>query len=488
MYQQKIVTRPEKGKPSERAGRRVAGLNPWNKDMAAGQPGEYSTSLDCISLRKTAQQYRRYTVKRIIVSISVMNQPLIRSCMVMLLALFVALTLSHQTADAAQANLSWQAPTTYMDGTPLTGPSSYKVYLGSASGNYSQTIDVASTTSYTLSNLNDSSTYFLATSAYDATGNTSGLSAEVTFTTPAPPSSLPLYTLTASTGSGGSISPSGSVIVSQGINQTFTITPNSGYKIASVTVDNRSVATASTFTFSNVTANHTISATFTANVASYSISATAGTGGSISPAGTTAVTSGGSKAFSITPAAGYKTAAVTVDGVSVGAVTSYTFSNVTANHTISATFSAISYANIPRTGWKLKYVDSQETVGQNGAATNAFDGQNGTMWHTQWKNSTPACPHEIQINLGKSYTINSLSYLPRQDGGINGTIAKYEFYVSSDGVNWGTAVATGTFAKNTLLKKVSFAAKNGQYIRLRALSEVNGKAWTSAAEINVTGY
>jgi endo-alpha-N-acetylgalactosaminidase len=185
-------------------------------------------------------------------------------------------------------------------------------------------------------------------------------------------------------------------------------------------------------------------------------------------------------------------AGVSVDGASVGAVSSYTFSNVAANHTIAATFSANAGggtvgATIPQTGWTLKYADSQELTAQNGSATNAFDGSTGTMWHTQYSSSTPACPHEIQINLGKAYNLNGFSYLPRQDGGVNGTIAKYEFYVSSDGVNWGTAVATGTFANNTTLKQVSFASKTGQYIRLRALSEVNGGAWTSAAEINVNG-
>jgi hypothetical protein len=52
------------------------------------------------------------------------------------------------------------------------------------------------------------------------------------------------------------------------------------------------------------------------------------------------VASGASRAFTITPATGYRVASVLVDGASVGAVTSYTFSNVRANHTISASFTA----------------------------------------------------------------------------------------------------------------------------------------------------
>jgi hypothetical protein len=52
------------------------------------------------------------------------------------------------------------------------------------------------------------------------------------------------------------------------------------------------------------------------------------------------VNSGGSQILAITPASGYSISSVVVDGASVGAVSSYTFSNVTANHTISATFAA----------------------------------------------------------------------------------------------------------------------------------------------------
>ena len=71
---------------------------------------------------------------------------------------------------------------------------------------------------------------------------------------------------------------------------------------------------------------------------------------------------------------------------------------------------------IPHTTWTLQYVDSQELVGENGAATNSFDGSTSTFWHTQWLTSNPPPPHEIQINLGGSYTLSGFRYLPRQDG------------------------------------------------------------------------
>ena len=68
----------------------------------------------------------------------------------------------------------------------------------------------------------------------------------------------------------------------------------------------------------------------------------AGTGGSISPAGATTVAYGGSQIFTIAPASGYTIADVLVDGVSVGAVSSYTFTNVRTDHTIAATFAPAS--------------------------------------------------------------------------------------------------------------------------------------------------
>ena len=72
------------------------------------------------------------------------------------------------------------------------------------------------------------------------------------------------YTLTASAGSGGSISPTGGINVNHGASQTFTITPSTGYTIASVLVDGVSQGTPNSYTFSNVTAAHTIQATFAA--------------------------------------------------------------------------------------------------------------------------------------------------------------------------------------------------------------------------------
>lgn len=70
------------------------------------------------------------------------------------------------------------------------------------------------------------------------------------------------YTITASAGEGGEISPSGSVRVTRGSDRTFTITPDEGYQISDVLVDDESVGAVDSYTFENVRSRHTIEAVF----------------------------------------------------------------------------------------------------------------------------------------------------------------------------------------------------------------------------------
>ncbi len=134
---------------------------------------------------------------------------------------------------------------------------------------------------------------------------------------------------------------------------------------------------------------------------------------------------------------------------------------------------------------KLVKVDSEETDGEDGKGVNAVDGDRETFWHTQWQDANPACPHEIIIELTPVATIKGFTYLPRQDEGVNGTIKGYEFYVSKDGQDFGQPVAKGEFENNKDLKTVTFAPQTCRFIKLKALSEINDEAWTSAAEIGV---
>src|SRR5208283_2680155 len=107
------------------------------------------------------------------------------------------------------------------------------------------------------------------------------------------------FTITATAGLNGSISPNGTVNVNYGVNQIFTITSNTSYHIDSVFIDNNYVGNSSLDTVKNVTASHTISVTFAIN--QYTITSSAGSNGTISPLGNVGVNYGGTQAFTITP-------------------------------------------------------------------------------------------------------------------------------------------------------------------------------------------
>jgi len=69
---------------------------------------------------------------------------------------------------------------------------------------------------------------------------------------------------------------------------------------------------------------------------------------------------------------------------------------------------------------------------------------------------------------------------------LNGTVGQYEFYVSTDGTNWGSPVATGTFPNTHDLKEVRFAQTSAKFIRFRSLADANpNSSVMSVAELNV---
>jgi hypothetical protein len=154
---------------------------------------------------------------------------------------------------------------------------------------------------------------------------------------------------------------------------------------------------------------------------------------------------------------------------------------------VTGTVLADDYMKLTKTDWRLVSVDSEELVGEDGAADNAFDDNPETIWHTQWSDDSPAHPHELVIDLGATYSLAGFSMLPRQDGSANGRIIDYEFYIGIYPDQWSTPVAEGSFADNANEKSVTFPFTAGRYIRLVALSGSNGAPWTSVAEIGLTG-
>jgi hypothetical protein len=167
------------------------------------------------------------------------------------------------------------------------------------------------------------------------------------------------YTISATAGDGGTISPSGSVLVLEGADKTFTITPNGCHRISDVLVNGGSVGAVPGYTFFNVTTNQTISALF--EESSLSVTASAGPGGSINPSGVQTVVCGGAINFTINPETGYLIDDIVVDSVSQGVQTNWSFLNVTMNHTISASFIPVTY-NITATAGTNGNISPSGTV------------------------------------------------------------------------------------------------------------------------------
>ncbi len=193
----------------------------------------------------------------------------------------------------------------------------------------SQAFDITSDTGYHVADVLVDGASVGAVTSYEFPNVTAVHTISATF-------AIDTFTISASAGANGTISPSGGVAVNFGSDQTFSVVPNTGYHIADVLVDGASVGSVTSYEFTNVTANHSISATFAINV--YTITASAGANGAISPTGHVWLTYGSDQAFSIVPDTGCYIADVLVDGASVGIVSSYQFTAVAADHTISAAF------------------------------------------------------------------------------------------------------------------------------------------------------
>ena len=146
-----------------------------------------------------------------------------------------------------------------------------------------------------------------------------------------------------------------------------------------------------------------------------------------------------------------------------------------------------SFAGLAPVGWKVTSVDSQEADQTNRAAANAIDGNPSTFWQTRL-NADLALPHYLTVDMGTSRRIAGLTYLPRQDGSLDGTVEIYRFETSPNGRNWTTNVDAGRFGNirnNPALQEVPFAPVTARFFRFTALQGINTNGWTSAAEISV---
>lgn len=235
---------------------------------------------------------------------------------------------TYSVPQTTQVSLAWDANDPAPDGYNVYQRTEGQAY------DYSQPVISSSETNATLYNLAYDTTYYFVVRAYVGTDE-SGDSNEVAYRS----DSTATYTITASAGANGTLSPSGSVGVPASADQTFTITSDAHHYVSDVVIDGVSVGAVSSYTFNAVNADHTISAVFSPEV--YTIYATAEANGSISPSAGSFVTYGDDCTYTITADTGYDIVDVVVDGVSMGPIFSYTFAAVSTNHTITSSFSPI---------------------------------------------------------------------------------------------------------------------------------------------------
>ena len=269
-------------------------------------------------------------------------------------------------------------------------------------------------------------------------------------------------TIKAYASEGGTISPEGEITVYENSYQKFTITPELGYRISDVLVDGSSVGAVDSYTFSNVTDNHTISVVFIA-VPILTITSSAGNGGIISPSGTVMVSEGASQKFTITPSSGYVIHSVTIDGNSVGIVSSYTLTNIIENHTISVTFESYPYqincggdASSPYTADQYysggsSYIDANtiDTTGVTDPAPQAV------YQSERWGESTYTLPNLIsgasyKVRLHFSENLWPITGIRRFDVTINGTtvLSNYDI-LAETGALYKAVVKEFTTTANT---------------------------------------
>ena len=156
------------------------------------------------------------------------------------------------------------------------------------------------------------------------------------------------FTITSSAGTGGSISPLGNSTVNYGAKPRYTITPNTGYLIDSLFVNNVKVDSTTSYTFDSVKSNQSISVKF--KVQTFTVASSAGTGGSISPQGTSTLNYGTKQRYTIATNTGYVIDTVFVNNVKVDSTTSYTFDSVKSNQSISVKFKVQTFNIISSAG------------------------------------------------------------------------------------------------------------------------------------------
>ena len=139
--------------------------------------------------------------------------------------------------------------------------------------------------------------------------------------------------------------------------------------------------------------------------------------------------------------------------------------------------------HVDKRDWSIVSFDSQQ--GGKEVATNAIDDDESTIWHTQYNPTTPDCPHELVIDMGHTYRINTFSYKGRTDGS-NGRVINFEVYFSNNPKIWGEPAASGSFRDISDVQTIAVTGKvEARFMRFVAKSVVGNNKYASAAELYI---
>lgn len=257
---------------------------------------------------------------------------------------------------------------------------------------------------------------------------------------------------------GGSVSFQGSATISDGSALTYSWSFGDGTSAAVQGPVSHAYAAAGTYTATFTATSiqgKTASATriITVDPASYTLTASAGTGGSVSPAGAVSVASGGGQTFTITPSAGYVISSVTVDGVNQGALGTYAFSNVTANHTLAAAFAASAGSSLKEafdTGTKGAYA-----TGTVALATGTWTLNDALLGNTTSDRKVGAQSVRIRnsgkLTMGFSFATGARTVTVKHAKyGSDGSSTWGLWYSTNGGTTWIRTGGTVTTASTTL--------------------------------------
>ncbi|MEM9339497.1 MAG: discoidin domain-containing protein [Bacteroidota bacterium] len=133
-------------------------------------------------------------------------------------------------------------------------------------------------------------------------------------------------------------------------------------------------------------------------------------------------------------------------------------------------------------------VDSKN---ENHDADRLIDGNLNTFWYCDDAHLATTFPYEVEIDLGAEYWVTEFRYLARQDFPTmyDGAIKDFKLYLSEDGDDWGVPIYEGALVKTKDKQIIAFEYESvkGRYLKLVALSEVNGMSDVSGAEIDLAG-